>query len=170
MSTRFTAHCCEPDKCWMRSCMWPGERKGTYAQGRGYTSYYKVPIPECMTRDRQGCPHPLPEPDPEHARCCYAPVYKGRGKLRTCQTCGAKAPPKPAALLNKLPRQQGVPCRHESQKGCMVSGWRECPDCQGYWAGRDGVEPFEVPTHTFNDMLNELDRRLSRTPPSPHLR
>ena len=101
--------------------MWPGENKGTYVQGQGYTSYHKTPIPLCMTRERCGCPHPLPEPDPEQARCCYAPKYKGRGKLHTCETCGSKAPGYASKLLNKLPRLPGVPCR---------GFWAEGSECE----------------------------------------
>lgn len=41
--------------CPYRGCFSPGEDKGTYNPGRGYT-YYKKPIPCCMTRLRWGCP------------------------------------------------------------------------------------------------------------------
>lgn len=43
--------------CPRRACFRPGEDKGTYVQGRGYTSYHKQPIPCCMTRLLHGCPH-----------------------------------------------------------------------------------------------------------------
>lgn len=158
--TKFTVNCSDPRLCWMRECMNPGEDKGSYTPGRGYTSYYKNPRPECMRRLLHGCPYPQPEPDPENARCCYAPTYKGRGKMRTCETCGAQAPPWAAKVLNKLPRLPGVPCRHEHQKPGIITGWRECEDCRGHWADRTGVKPFEAPTHTFLEMLDVLGERL----------
>lgn len=153
--------CCDPDLCWMRECMWVGEDKGSYSPGRGYTSYHAKPRPVCSTRQNRGCPYPLPEANPENARCCFAPAYKGRGKMRTCETCGAEAPPRVAKVLNKLPRLPGSKCKHEGQKEAIVIGWWECPDCRGYWADRDRVEPHEAPTHTFDDMLAELDRRIN---------
>ena len=156
------AGCSDPNVCWMRECMWVGEDKGSYTPGRGYTSYYAKPKPVCMRRHTQGCPYPLPEPDPENARCCYAPTYKGRGKQMTCETCGAKAPRVVTKILNKLPRLPGVPCRHENQKDTMVMGWRECPDCRGFWADRTGVKPHEVPTHSLEDMLDQFRQRLAR--------
>ena len=43
--------------CPKRQCFHLGEDKGTYSQGRGYTSYHEKPIPCCMTRLIHGCPH-----------------------------------------------------------------------------------------------------------------
>lgn len=37
-------------------CYCPGEDKGIFAQGRGYTSYHKTPRLVCMTRHLHGCP------------------------------------------------------------------------------------------------------------------
>jgi hypothetical protein len=96
--------------------MWPGEDKGTFSQGQGYTSYHKVPIPVCMTRHMHGCPTEgteirangdrygkLLEPDIENARCCARPAYQGSSRLmRTCANCGKSAPPRAARLLNAL--------------------------------------------------------------------
>lgn len=161
--TIFTAKGCRPD-CWMRECMWPGEDKGSFSPGRGYTSYHAVPRKVCSRNHLHGCPHPIPEADPENVRCCYAPTYKGRGKIRVCETCGAEAPAFAAKVLSKLPRLPGVPCRHEGQKDAIVTGWRECPGCRCYWADRDRVKPHEAPTHTFEDMLAELDHRLNLKP------
>jgi len=42
--------------CEWRVCLQPGENKGTYNQGVGYTSYYTTPQPCCMTRLLGGCP------------------------------------------------------------------------------------------------------------------
>lgn len=44
---------------WWKSCFCPGENKGTFSQGRGYTSYYKNPKKVCGTRMFHGCPHEL---------------------------------------------------------------------------------------------------------------
>jgi len=43
--------------CLSRSCFMLGFDKGTYVQGRGYTSYHKKERPVCMTRHLNGCPH-----------------------------------------------------------------------------------------------------------------
>jgi hypothetical protein len=48
--------------CAKRPCLHVGMDKGTYVQGRGYTSYYRdakgrrVEYPVCMTRHTRGCP------------------------------------------------------------------------------------------------------------------
>ena len=97
--------------------MGPGENKGTFAVGRGYTSYFEVPIPMCMTRHLHGCPTEgfevrangdrygkLFEPDTENARCCGRPAYQGSNRLMwCCANCGKSAPPRFARLLNALP-------------------------------------------------------------------
>jgi hypothetical protein len=166
--TRFNVACLDPDKCWARSCMRAGEDKGSFTVGRGYTSYHKKPKPVCVTRDYHGCPSPLPEPDPENARCCYRPHYYNARRDRKavpCDTCGATASGKAAKVLNTLPTLPGVPCRHEKQDDePLVAGWRKCLACRGYWADRTRVQPFEVPTHTFEQVLDEMSRRLRETP------
>jgi len=49
-------------ECSNRPCYWLGYDKGSYSQGRGYTSYHKnvqgrrVEFPVCMTRHLRGCP------------------------------------------------------------------------------------------------------------------
>jgi hypothetical protein len=97
-------------KCWKRSCMQPGVNKGTFVQGRGYTSYHKEPWPVCMENHLRGCPHPMPEPDPENARCCSRPSYRRRGNApvnwKTCENCGAHAPTKVVKELNDLPEMK----------------------------------------------------------------
>jgi hypothetical protein len=164
--TRFTVPSVNHDgMCWARPCMNAGENKGSFTQGRGYTSYYKDPIPCCMTNHLHGCPYPIPEPDPEVARCCYAPTYEGRGKEMTCQMCGSKAPRKAAKLLNELPRHEGVPCKHENRTTnlIVIRGWCRCPDCGGYWDRPvHDVQAFDVPTKTDEDHLDELARRLRK--------
>ena len=42
--------------CRYRTCFHPGENKGTFAVGRGYTSYHAKPIPVCIYRMNHGCP------------------------------------------------------------------------------------------------------------------
>lgn len=44
---------------WWKSCFCAGENKGTFSQGRGYTSYFKKPKKVCGTRFFHGCPHKL---------------------------------------------------------------------------------------------------------------
>jgi hypothetical protein len=43
--------------CKTRSCFQLGQDKGTFVQGRGYTSYYKNPQWVCLRRMLHGCPH-----------------------------------------------------------------------------------------------------------------
>jgi hypothetical protein len=124
--TRFTlipGRGCSDDECWRRSCMAPGLDKGSFSPGRGYTSYYEVPIPICMTRHVSGCPTfgteirengltygKKLEPDTEHARCCGRPAYPTFGpRIRTCTNCHAEAPVKFTKLLNALPTIVVVP-------------------------------------------------------------
>ena len=42
--------------CFERPCFRRGEDKGTFVQGRGYTSYHPQPRRVCMTRHLLGCP------------------------------------------------------------------------------------------------------------------
>lgn len=42
--------------CRHRDCYQPGQDKGSYSPGRGYTSYHAKPLPVCMTRLCHGCP------------------------------------------------------------------------------------------------------------------
>lgn len=42
--------------CLFRACYSPGEDKGNFTPGRGYTSYHAEPRPVCMTRMCHGCP------------------------------------------------------------------------------------------------------------------
>ena len=140
--------------------MWPGENKGDYTVGRGYTRYFDKPIPVCMERHQNGCPGPIPEMDPENARCCYRPLYKNlrRRKEIPCETCGSMAPWYAALELNKLPSLPGVPCRHLERDGTLKD-WVMCRACRGGW-DKPQVSEFEAPTHTFDDLLEELSRRL----------
>jgi len=42
--------------CLRMKCYNPGQDKGTFTQGKGYTSYYKNPEWVCMYRHLHGCP------------------------------------------------------------------------------------------------------------------
>jgi hypothetical protein len=44
------------EKCATRSCFQLGQDKGTFVQGRGYTSYHKNPKWVCLRRMLHGCP------------------------------------------------------------------------------------------------------------------
>jgi len=44
------------EKCPSRPCFQFGFNKGTFVQGRGYTSYYDKERPVCMRRHLHGCP------------------------------------------------------------------------------------------------------------------
>lgn len=62
--------------CRERKCYVLGFDKGTFVQGRGYTSYHKKERPVCMTRHLCGCPHGSVCPkcrtmelDPPGAKC-----------------------------------------------------------------------------------------------------
>ena len=41
---------------WWKPCFVPGENKGSYTPGRGYTNYLEKPIKVCSTRHQMGCP------------------------------------------------------------------------------------------------------------------
>lgn len=48
-------------ECPKLKCYHLGQHKGPYVQGRGYTSYYKVPKWVCITRHLHGCPEDIGE-------------------------------------------------------------------------------------------------------------
>lgn len=155
---RFSVRCTEKFVCAFRSCMHAGEDKGSFRPGFGYTRYHESPRPVCVTNHLHGCPTPVPEPDPEVARCCFRPEYgrcQSRTKIYTCATCGAEAPGWAGKILNRLPSSPGVPCRHENVRQVFPAGWSECPDCQGVWY-QAAVTRFMVPTHTQDDLLNAM--------------
>lgn len=60
---------------WWRECYHPGENKGTYSPGRGYTSYHKVPIKVCGTRYFHGCP----------VECAVPETQRNGEVIRVCQ-------------------------------------------------------------------------------------
>lgn len=159
---RYTVACINKHDCPFRECMWPGEDKGSYTVGRGYTSYHDVPIPVCMTRHTEGCPTPLPEPDTELARCCHRPAYLvGRAVkgMKTCATCGKETPTWAGKLLNMLPTLPGVKCAHPADQvsRVMIKDWSECHACGGFW-DKATVLPHEEPNQTLDSLLAEMTR------------
>lgn len=163
---RYSVACVDRKTCPLRPCMRPGQDKGSFSIGRGYTSYHAEPKPVCATRHHHGCPHPLPEPDPEVVRCCYRPTYynaRADRKAVPCDVCGATVPGWVAKLLNALPTLPGVPCKHPLERRglAILTGWTECLACKGAW-DKEPVRPHEVPTKTADDLTTELRRRLQR--------
>ena len=116
-------------------------------------------------------PHPMPEPDPENARCCYRPAYAVRGRAKTaiCITCTASAPKAAPRLLNGLPARPGVPCRHGAGQAALRIGWTECHACHGVLNRPPGeVVPLQPPSRTVQETLDEVRRSLRRAAdPSP---
>jgi len=146
--------------CVGRPCLWIGENKGTYTQGRGYTRYYKKPRLVCWTRHQNGCPHPLPEFNPETTRCCPAPTFprprKGtRPQRQRCQTCGQWAT-RGIVLESRrsLPTLEHVKCKHEAlhhDDGLFPDGMWRCRGCSLYWLHKP--KPFEC-GETFKELLD----------------
>lgn len=74
--------------CATRECLRIGEDKGTFCQGRGYTSYHRdskgrlAPRIVCLTRHLNGCPCNSVCPEPE---CRTASVLQPGEK---CERCG----------------------------------------------------------------------------------
>ena len=69
--------------CPKRSCFHLGQDKGTFAQGRGYTSYHKTPRWVCWTRHLHGCPHP------GQCQKCGTAFLELQTK---CRSCGEQLP------------------------------------------------------------------------------
>ena len=70
---------CHKD-CPKQECFHLGQDKGTFVQGRGYTSYHKTPLWVCMTRHLHGCPEGWLCPEP--CNTIMAPPNK------KCRWCG----------------------------------------------------------------------------------
>ncbi len=143
-------------------CLCPrlGFDKGPFVQGRGYVEH-RDPTPVCLRRHIEGWQHPLPEPDPENARCRDRPAYRIDGSRGTAirATCGENAPVFAARLLNALPALPGVPCRHESEHGAIRIGWTERDACHGVWDRPPGqVAALEAPSRTAAELQAELHR------------
>ena len=77
--------------CPYRRCFAAVEWRGTITPGVGYqyaprSAWYW----RCEHRAAHGCPDPLPDPDPEKAKCCEAPRVRRMktGRLPDRQRCG----------------------------------------------------------------------------------
>ena len=157
--------------CVARPCLWVAENKGTFTQGRGYTSYHKHPWLECWTRHLRGCPSPIPDPDPERVRCCPAPNFPRLGKngrqqptWQRCRLCGERASGVVLELRRGLPGLPHVNCEHKRVKRSVV--WNSiwvCPDCGLGWRSVDRPSPWAAgdPREELMDQeLAELKKRL----------
>ena len=71
--------------CASRPCFHLGFDKGTFVQGRGYTSYHKVAEAVCQTRHLHGCPDDWVCAHP--CRTIQIPL------VSVCRLCGAVRPP-----------------------------------------------------------------------------
>lgn len=149
------------DKCCARSCLHIGEDKGTFVQGRGYTSYHKNPWLTCFTRKLHGCPHPLPEPESEAVRCCLVPEFPPAGKRpprkQRCRTCGQWASGWLLETRRSLPALPNVACHHKKvysrEDDLFQCTLWICPDCEGYW--KQTKPKSREPGRTFKDLLDE---------------
>jgi hypothetical protein len=153
--------------CAFRSCLWVGEWKGVLTPGRGYTYASRDTWHlQCHRRGTHGCPHPLPEPDPEAARCCHAPrvrsskpdAYGRQPKRQRCTTCGAWLTGFALACVraDRIPEKPApYPCEHGAAVASLARpGWYECNSwdggCRGAWNHKP--EPGEHPQATFDDL------------------
>lgn len=135
--------------CAWRPCLQIGEDKGSFTPGVGYTSYHDKPRLVCMTRHCNGCPTPLPEPDPERARCCPAPelatLKRGLIPLKQqCRTCGKWHQGWALEAVRKLPVLPHTRCRHEEarfQEWPTKPAWL-CMRCQLWFDKKPG--PYEL--------------------------
>ena len=136
------------------------EDKGSFTQGRGYTSYYKHPQLVCWHRHINGCPHPKPEIDPEQIRCCRVPRFAPTktAKKQRCLTCGQWAAGWVLQARKALPVQEHVDCKHLIVKGeqdeLFGRTLQFCRSCHLYWLRETPPQPCE-PGKTFAQLLDE---------------
>lgn len=97
------------ERCRYRPCLHVHEWRGHIVQGQGY-NYAPRSLWRwvCIYRENRGCPDPIPEPDPEHARCCDAPRVRkvkldqyGRPRRQRCLSCGVWLTGFPLELARK---------------------------------------------------------------------
>lgn len=160
------------EACACRSCLNIAENKGTFTQGVGYTSYYEKPQLVCMTRHCHGCPHPLPEPDPEKIRCCPNPDFvKPRNKFvrrQKCRTCGSWANGDILLMLKSLPKHPASKCNHEIVRLNDWIGeqyWR-CTSCSCLFDSRPKPHEFgESHDLFFERKMNEWKKKMGLSSP-----
>jgi hypothetical protein len=158
--------------CAFRSCLWVGEWKGVLTPGRGYSYAPRARWHlQCHRRAERGCPHPLPEPDPEAARCCHAPNVRptkpdrdGRQPRRQrCTTCGAWLSGFTLACVRagRLPEGPAPhPCAHTAAVPSLARpGWYECNSWEGGCRGAWDHRPLagEHPQATFDDLYPPVE-------------
>jgi len=93
-------------ECAWRSCLHISENKGTFAQGRGYTSYYKNPKLVCMQNHLYGCPTPIPPIDPAKVLCCEKPdlprARNSNPEWQRCRSCKTRLLRKRLLLVREI--------------------------------------------------------------------
>jgi ribosomal protein L37E len=151
------------ERCVGRPCLHVGEHKGTFVQGRGYTSYFKDPKLVCMHRHLHGCPQPIPDAEPERIRCCLNPDFPAKGKARKqrCRSCGAWAEGWVLEIRRGLPVLPHVECKHRDVLTEYDDLFRKsivrCRNCGLRWY--HVPKPME-PGRTFKEMLDEWSARI----------
>lgn len=150
--------------CAFRECLNVGEIKGSFTQGRGYTS--TTPKKDrklvCMTRDTHGCPTPIPPVQSELMRCCPAPnfakVREGKKPFwQRCRTCDTKFSTmgEVLSIVKALPILPHTDCKH---KALEVHDWTgdkvyRCGNCDKRWDHEP--QPFEI-----GETLEEFQKRM----------
>lgn len=148
------------DQCCARPCLHVAEHKGTFQQGRGYTSYFKYPQLVCWTRHLHGCPNPKPEINPETVRCCRVPRFPASkiAKKQRCLTCGQWATGWVLATRKALPTLEHVDCKHTdvntTQDELFRGTLHRCRKCSAYWLRGSPPQPCE-PGKTYAQLLDE---------------
>lgn len=152
--------------CPFRRCYHAVEWRGHLIKGVGYRYAPREAWHwRCETREQHGCPDPLPEPDPNKARCCHAPAVRlvVRGTLprrQRCLTCGAWLS---GWLLEAVRAGRLVerhPCVHAmAEPSILRPGWWECPSwvggCRGAWDHKP--KAHELPQATTDDLYSEAE-------------
>jgi hypothetical protein len=147
------------EECIYRPCLHLDVNKGSYTPGRGYTEYYKDPNVVCLKNHRDGCPYPLPDPDPENMRCCPAPTFaksRGNSRRQRCKVCGVWHSGAVLELVKTLEHHPYTMCSHERVKAdnfATNAGWW-CPSCNLWWD--DKPKAFQC----GETALNFCDRRF----------
>ena len=160
------------ETCAMRPCLHIAEDKGSFTVGFGYPNYSTKPRLVCMTRHADGCPYPLPAPDPEMARCCpavdFAPVGKHPPRKQRCRNCGAWRSGAMLLAVRELPRRPASRCNHssvaEEQVACEKA-WH-CGCCALWWNTRPAAYAVgEAGAAFWSRLMAEWRERVLRETP-----
>lgn len=92
---------CDP-WCRYRRCLAPGENKGTFSQGRGYTSYSQEFRPVCITRHVHGCPQAQHVQTAEQLVLRPLPDLRALLEQRKREVAAAKYNPKARLVVKNL--------------------------------------------------------------------